>query len=280
MRKPVYTKFLPIIVTAAGLAGFLLRLWALGKGPDSEGLYAPAPVPWVLLWILTVAVPVITIILCRPLKDTGKYSENFPPSPIAAIGCLLAALAIMVASLGRLMGNPDLIVFLTGVAGMIAGVLMGVLSFNRLKGRRPNFFCHASACLYFALEIFDQCRQWSNEPQISVFVFPFLAQLCIMLASYQLCAFDVDFGKRLPSLLWSLLAVYLCLIALPGSENILYYGCIAIWLLTNLCSLRPVKKRRPAPTEEQIPSVQAQLSSNDVSIEELNSWLEEEQAGQ
>ena len=276
MKKPVYAKYLPLIVTFAGLAGFLLRLWTIGKGPDSEGLYAPAPVPWVLLWILTAAVPIATVILCRPLKESGKYSDNFPASPISAIGCLLAALAITVTSLGRLMNDRDLIVFITGVAGIVAGVLMGVLAFNRLKGRRPNFFCHASVCLYFALEIFDQCRQWSNESQIGVFVFPFLAQTCIMLAAYQLCAFDVDLGRRQPSLLWSLCSVYLCMVSLAGSNRLLYYGCMAVWLLTNLCSMRPVKKRRTTPAAEQTPSVQAQLSSNDVSIDELNRWMEEE----
>jgi len=274
LNKKCYTNYLPLIVSLAGVVGFALRLWTQGGGPEAEGLYAAAPVAWILLWLVTAAVPVVTVILCRPLKDAGKYTDHFPASPISAIGSVLAALAIVLAALNRLTGDENTLSFITGILGLVAGCLMVVVGYDRLKGRRPVFFCHAVVCLFFALDIFDMCRVWSNETQTGVFIFAFLSRLCVMLAAYHLCAFDVDLGKRQASLLWSLLGVYLCLVALADRTDILFYGCLALWLMTNLCSLRPTKKRKAPPAPAPNP-VQAQMSSNDVSIDELNSWLEE-----
>lgn len=274
LKKTCYSNLLPLIVSIAGVVGFVLRLWTLGGGPEAEGLYAAAPVAWILLWILTAAVPVVTVILCRPLSETGKYLDNFPASPISAVGALLAALAIAISSVGRLTDSQTTITFLAGVIGLLAAAGMGVVGYSRLKGRKPIFFCHAAVCLFFAFDVFDMCRAWSNETQTGVFILSFLARLSVMLAAYHLCAFDVDLGKRKPSLLWSLLSVYLCLVALADAKDIWFYGGLALWLMTNLCSLRPIKKRRATNTPAPNP-VQAQMSSNDVSIDELNSWLEE-----
>lgn len=275
MKNIFNSKLLPIFVTLLGLIGFLLRLWTLGDGPDAEGLYAAAPLAWVLLWIVTAAVPVLIIAITWWLREPGKYSDNFPPSPIAATGTVLGALGILVTAIGHLSNNQETFAFITGLLGLVAGGLLIAAAFARLKGSRPSFFCHASVCLFFAVQIFYQCRLWSNEPQITVFLFRFLAQVCVMLAAYQLCAFDADLGRRRPSLFWSLMSVYLCLLAMGDNQNLLFYGCMAIWLLTNLCSLRPIKKRK-ANTAPPANPVQAQMSSNDVSIDEIRTWLDEE----
>lgn len=274
MKKTCYSKYLPIIASLAGVVGFALRLWTMGGGPDSEGLYAPKLLPWILLWLVSLAVPVVTVILCRPLTETGKYTDNFPTSPISAIGCVLAAGAVSIAGVNRLQGSQTSITTLAGILGLVAGVGLAVVGFARLKGFKPPFLCHCALCLFSAVDVFDLCRFWSNETQTGVFIFSFLARLAVMLAAYQLCAFDVELGNRKASLLWSLTAVYLCLVAMAGGEDILFYGCIALWLMTNLCSLRPPKKRK-APAAPAPNPVQAQISGSDVSIDELNSWLEE-----
>lgn len=274
MKKYLQPKFLPVIITITGLLGFLLRLWSIGKGPDAAGLYAPALVPWILLWIVTAAVPVVIILMTRPLSQPVKYTQNFPASIVPAIGSLIASVGIAISGAKLITGDSGAFVFIVGILGLTAAVMMVLVAYARLKGRKPNFFCHAIVCLYFALQTFDQCRTWSNYPQIGVFLFAFLAQICMMLATYQLCAFDVDLGKRRVSLFWSLSGVYCCLVALPSSENILFYGAIAIWLLTNLCSLTPAKKRKPVQEPEN--PVQAHLSGSDVSMDEIMSWLEEE----
>lgn len=280
MNKIMNPKILPLTTAVAGLLGFGLRIWTLSGGTDHEGLYTFQLLPWALLWIVTAAVPVLTILMTRSLKEPVKFAENYPPSIVSAVGALLGALGIALSAWDALQAyqsglSSDMLALLTALLGFVAAVLMALVAYSRLKGIKPNFLCHISVSLYLALRIFYQCKAWSNEPQISVFLFPLLAQVTVMLAAYHLSTFDVDLGKRSASLVWSLWAVYLCLVALPGSDQILFYGCMAIWLMTNICSLRPAKKRKAAPKEPAKP-VQAQMSSNDVSVDELKTWLDEE----
>lgn len=276
MKKYLNPKYLPIAVTVAGVVGFLLRMWTQSGGVNSEGLYAPAPLAWALLWVLTAAVFGLIILLTRPLSEPVKYEMNFPASPAAAAGTALGALAILVSGIQSMFGSQELLSFVSGLLGIVGGILLLFVANARLRGTKANFLHHGVVCLFFALRVFNQCRGWGNEPQLSLFLFDLLFQLCAMLAVYHLCAFDVDLGNRRVSLFWSLMSVYLCLVALASTGDMLLYGGVAIWLLTNLCSLRPVKKRRPTSAKTPDP-VQAQISGSDMSIEEIKNWLEDQQ---
>jgi len=282
LNKIFQPKFLPLVATTAGLMGFMLRFKTISGGTDAEGLYTFELVPWLLLCIVSIAVPVLIFVMARPLTEPGKFSDNFPVSIVSAVGCLIGALGLAISALDMFQIyqrsvntlTPDTLSLIAAVLGLMATVMIGVVAFARLKGNKPNFLCHLSVCLYMAVRIFCQCRAWSNEPQISVFLLPFLANLFVMLAAYHLCAFDVDMGKRRASLMYSLCAVYLCLTALPGAQDILFLGCMAIWLLTNLCSLRIIKSRK---SKTPVNPVQATMGNSDVSIDELQGWLEEEE---
>lgn len=286
MKKYFHPKFLPILIPVAGLLGLLLRLLTMGKGPDSEGLYAPQPVAWTMLWIVTILTLTAVVVMSARLKVPGKYSDNFPASLPGAIGTGLAALGIILSKQVFPMGS-DLLSTLTSILGIVSFAALALAALNRYQGKKPPFFVHAVPCLFFALRIFLLCRIWSNESQIGVFLFPFLASICIMLASYQLACFDVNLGKRRVSLFWSLSGVYFSLLALPGGEEPIFYATMALWLLTNLCSLRPMKPRKPQPDpevpsepatsapEEPAPASETTLRE-DMSLDELKSWLNQE----
>lgn len=286
MKKYFHPKFLPILIQVAGLLGLLLRLLTMGKGPDSEGLYAPQPVAWTMLWIVTILTLTAVVVMSARLKVPGKYSDNFPASLPGAIGTGLAALGIILSKQVFPMGS-DLLSTLTSILGIVSFAALALAALNRYQGKKPPFFVHAVPCLFFALRIFLLCRIWSNESQIGVFLFPFLASICIMLASYQLACFDVNLGKRRVSLFWSLSGVYFSLLALPGGEEPIFYATMALWLLTNLCSLRPMKPRKPQPDpevpaepatsapEEPAPAPETTLRE-DMSLDELKSWLNQE----
>lgn len=270
-------KNLPLMITFAGLIGFIIRILSLWGGADEAGLYPPAPVAWIALWVLTAVVALLIIFTTKPLSEPVKYNQNFPASPVSAVGTLLGAVAVALAGWSSFAGSADALALLTGILGMVGGVLLVMAAYCRLKGIKVNFLYHIIPCLFLALHTFNQCKNWSNVPQIGPFLFTCLFQLCAMLAIYQLCAFDVELGKRRASLFWSLMATYFCLLALPSSEDVLFCGCIAIWMLTNLCSLRPAKKRKANVPQEPANPVQAQMSSSDVSMDEINSWLEDEE---
>ena len=248
MKKLIRPDYLPMIATSAGLLGFALRLWTLSGGPDTQGLYAPQPLAWGLLWAVTALTLGGFLYLSAQLREPGDYSDNFPANPISALGCIAAAVGILVTAL-PLISGLNWLEKATGLLGLGAAVAMGLVAWARWNGKVPNFLCHLAVSLFFALRIFDCCKAWSNEPQLGIFVMPFLACVCVMLAAYQLSCFDVNLPKRKACVFWSLSAVYFSILAMPNSEELLLHGCMAIWLLTNLCSLKPMKKRED--TQEQ-----------------------------
>lgn len=289
MKKYLHPKFLPILVPTAGLLACVLRLWTMansnGLGPDSEGLYAPHPVAWALLWIVTIGTVAAIVLLSARLKNPGRYVDNFPASIPGAVGNVLAALGIMLYSLRLLTTGSELLYTATGILGIASAIGLMIAAFNRFRGQKCSFLLHAIPCLFFALRIFERCKAWSNIPQVSVFLFPFLASVCAMLASYQLSCFDVNLGKRKKSLFWSLCGVYCAMISVIGSDDPLFYLCIGAWLLTNLCSVRPLKARKPQqeqPAAEAAPEaapsspVTEPAAEEDMSYDKLLDWLDKE----
>lgn len=247
MKKFLRPKDLPVFTLLAAVLGFLVRLWALGAGPDSEGLYQSHPVAWTTLWVLSIVTMLVISLTAKRLKNPGEYEENFPKSVGGAVGCLLAAVGCMVeAMLGLLSG--DMLWTVTGVVGILASVSLVVLAYGRFSGQKPNFFWGLLVCLFFAVRLFVGSRDWSNHTQFSVFLIPFFASAAAMFACYYLTCFHVDLGNRKSCVFWNLTTVYLCVLALPGGEDVFFYGAIAIWFATNLCSLKPIKKKEtPKP---------------------------------
>lgn len=279
MKKIFRPKLLPFTTLAFAALGVLMRIWTIGSGPDKyTTLYEPNPLAWTMLWIVTVGAALSILLLSAPLKNPGRYSQNFPPSILGAIGTGLAALGIMTSGMSMLTTATDGLTRFTGLLGMVSAFALIFVSFSRFNGQRPNFLLHALMCLFFALRIFNKCKLWSNEPQLSVFLLPFLASVCVMLAAYHLVSFDVDLGKRRRSLFWSLMGIYFCVLSLPACEEPLFYLLMAIWLLTNLCSLRSLKTKphaEPAPEEPTSePAAEEPASQPDMDLDELMNWLD------
>lgn len=250
MKKYLRPKHLPLIVPALGLLCLLLRLWTLGGGPDAEGLYAPQPVAWTLLWAVAACAAGLIFWLCLPLNHPGSYRQNFPASIPGAAGVAAGALAILISSVGMFTAANGTLGTITGILGILSAASLVTVAIARYQGKRPSFLPHAAVCLFFALRIFLCCKQWSNEPQLGTFLLPFLASVSVMLAAYQQAAFDVDLGKRRSSLFWSLMSVFFCIAALPACDEALFYILLAVWLITNLCSLRRLKPKAPETPAE------------------------------
>ena len=290
MKKLIRPRHLPAIVVFAGLLGFVFQIWVLGGGSNNEGLYKPQPVAWALLWILTTLTLGAIIWLPQKLRSPGRYADHFPASLPGGIGAVLATVSCLISAIGVLQNAANGLSTFTALLGLAATACLGLAAFCRFTGKRPMVLAHTVPCMYFALLIFDRCRNWSNQPQIGLFLFPFLACLCVMLATYQRACFDVDLGKRRSYLFWSLSGVYFCILALPSCDNLLFYGSMAVWLLTNLCNLRPLTRRKPQPEQPPEPTateadpepaatepadkmVAAPASAENMSMDELLDWL-------
>ena len=241
MFKFIRPKFLPLIVTGSGFLGLILRLWTIGNGPDANNLYARQPVAWNLLWMLTLLVLAVSLIFLHRLKTPGQYHDSFPASPISAGGCGLAAVGIACTVPALMTAQNDSFSSFAGLAGFVAAAAMAYVAYCRFQGTKPSFAAHLSVALFMALRVFIHCRIWSNEPQLGVFLFPLLAMIFLMLASFQFSCFDADMAKRRSCLFWSLGGVYFSMVALAGSGDLAFYGCMILWLITNLPSLRSLR---------------------------------------
>ncbi len=270
-------KYLPFAhYIAAGLGGIALalRLWMLSGGTDDRGLY-PDHFTWPLVCIISLGAVVFFWLLSRQADPVRPYRENFPASILGAAGHLAAALALAITGLG-LFGSA----LLSAILALLAAAALALGGYLRYLGKRPPCLVHAVPTAFFALQLFTLGKDVGAEPETHLFLFPFLATVALMLASYQLWGIDVKEGNRQKSLFWSLTAGYLCLVAIPSS-GLLYLGC-GLWMLTNLCSLMPERQRREAPVEpapevaaEPVPEETEQLPTDpDLLIEQLLKDLE------
>ena len=260
MKKILHPTFLPLLVPLAGILGMALRLWTMGGGPDAAGLYPRQPLPWILLWLVTALTVVGIYVLTRRLKNPGRYSDNYPASSLGAAGCVAGGASILYCSITTLTTANMLLPILSGWLGILAGVCLLGTAVVRFRGSKPTFVLHLVPCLYFALRIFDSCRHWSNITQSGLFIFQFLASVCIMLATYQMCCFDVNLGNRRSCLLWSLSGVYFCALSLPVGEDLWFYGGMMLWLMTNLCAVHPLKSNRSITPEAPVECETVQVS--------------------
>ncbi len=253
MKK--YLRMADRLIMAAGGIGLVLRLWLQLVGPDEKGLLPAAHISWILLLVLTAMVTVGIFLLAGYAGRNRGYRSNFPASTSAAIGCAVGAVCVAWSAVNALLGSDGTLQTICGFAGIAAAVALGLWGWCRQKNIRPHSIAFGIACLYFGLRVFLLGRQWGDDPELLRYLFGFLATVSVMLASYQLWGFSVDLGNRSASLLWSLLAIFLCCCAIGENTDPIFYAGLAVWLLTNLCPLKnPPKAARPAteaaPAEE------------------------------
>lgn len=263
MKNFINSKSIPLLVLLSSLLAVLLRVWTRGGGPDSAGLFSHKPLAWVLLWLLTAATAAAIAFAVRRLKNPGTYRDNYPKSLLAGLCAIPAAVSFMVSgyfqlrdSVGYMLPGTTVVDTVTGVMGLLAGLCLLLGAVHRFMGKKPFFMINGVICLYMAVRLFNRCQIWSNEPQMGIVVFPFLASTALMLSSYHRVCFDVDLGRRGWSALWSLMSVYLCAVAIFSFDQPLFYGLCALWQMTDLCSMRPLKRKskaepREVPQQEQ-----------------------------
>lgn len=188
------------------------------------------------------------IVLLWPLFGSLRYSDNFGPSKAAAIGSAVGAAGILLGVLTA-QPQPDRLFTLWRAMGLISAPCLVLAGFARLKGKQPFFMLHGAVCVFWLVHLVYHYRGWSIEPQLQDYLFSLMASVALLMFSYYQTAFDVNSGKRRNMLAVGLAGAYFGIAALSGTEAPLVYGGCAIWALTDLCSLTPVR-RRPNPVTE------------------------------
>ena len=246
MKTKLNNKFPPRMITALGIAAMLLRAALFLVGEDAKGLLIPGHPLDLLVWTVTAAAAVVTVLSIWELDGSPKYADNFSPSTSAAIGAfaLAGGIAVSVISGWYTFLRLEMIRNVCGLLAVPALIWAGLC---RREGKQPFFLSHALVCLYLTLFTVSHYQVWSSRPQLQDYFFTMSGSILLALFAYYQTAFDVGMGKRRMQLGTGLLAAFFCIAALAGGEDMPLYLGGTIWTLTNLCSLFPVPRRRKNP---------------------------------
>lgn len=251
MKKLIRPTLLPWLTLGLGGLGMALRLWFFASSVDSKGLLKSDHPAVLLIWIFSFIVVALLFILTRPLQGQGRYRNNFPASLSGAIGCCAAGLAVFITAFGPLLDSPDGLTIASSMLGVLAAPCMVLVGMNRYSGKGVSFLFHTLLCLYFTALLMSQYRHWSAAPQLQYYCFQLLASVGLMLTAYHRAAFDARMGNRRAYAFLNLCTLYFCCLSIPGGQNKFYYMAMALWLFTNLCSLKPMRQRAAQPAAEE-----------------------------
>lgn len=250
MTNQLHIHRVPYLILGCGGVGAALRYWMYMSAVDEKGLLRSGNLQLILLLILTAAVAVLTWVTVRKMDGSNRFTANFPPSMLGGATSMLAALGTLttlpvdrIGTLGRL-EMSWLVIGLLSIPGMaVAGLF-------RAQGKRPPFYCHGIACVFFGLHLANQYRLWSGNPEIMDYCFQLFASVGLMVAAYHHTAFDVGLGRRQLQLATNLLTAFCCFVCVSDLEMGLFYLSWGLWCLANLCALVPPPRRRREVRQE------------------------------
>ena len=252
MKRSLTNKILSWLAPVLGLLG-MAAMWAmLTFGTDERGLLMPMHISTVAVWLLTAAMAVGLLLMLRNMEDTAGYRRLFPDSRLAALGTLCAAAGILATVVESLTAMEEPIRILSGLLKIAAGIALIYLAWCRWKNLRGSFLAWAAVTAYMLLRIMFEYRSWSTQPELLRFLFPLVASVCMVLAMYHRTAFCVKMGSRTQFLFFSQLGAFCCLLALPATP-VPFYAGMAVWALTDRCSLKVVREKKPSPAPEDVP---------------------------
>lgn len=250
MKRSLKNKILPWLAPVLGGLG-MAAMWMVNTfGIDHLGLILPLHASAVVVWLLTAAMVGGLLFLLHGMEDTTGYRRLFPDSRLAGAGSLVAAIGILATAADSLTAMNEPIRIISGVLKLAAGAALVYLAWCRWKNVQGSFLAWAAVTAYMLLRILFEYRSWSTQPELLRYCFPLLASVCMALAMYHRTAFAVKMGSRKQFLFFSQFGAFCCLLALPGTLAPFYAG-MAVWALTDRCSLKVVKaKKLEAPPEE------------------------------
>lgn len=240
------TKLLRSTVLCAGSLAMMLRAMLYATAIDRKGLLIAGHwSTWAIL-ILTGLVLVSLFLTARKHQGPTDYARCFPRSFLQGAVSLLVACVFFQRSLALYTVAGDRLHQIAILSGFLAALALLVIGICRMLSKKPFFLCHGIISIFFALQLINQYRRWSADPQLMDYCFYLLALICLMFTAYFLAGFDVNMRSHKGLIFFSLAATYFCCLALPesGDTPLLIFG--ALWAYT--CAPRI----QPAPSEEAL----------------------------
>lgn len=240
--KFLKAQYISLFTLLAGILGFILRAVLHSTGTDEKGLLIAGHPAGILLFILTALILGVLFLGLRDLQPVGQYSRLFPASNLGFVGCILAAVGILISAVGEFLHQQDAFTRIISVLALICAVCLVLLGLRRKQGKQPGYLLHACLTVYLMAQLVSEYRYWSPEPQFLLYFFPLLAMVFLMLTAYQATCLDDGKGSRRWYAFCNQAAVFFCCISLL-SDHWLFYLAMGLWAVTNLCSLQTFKNR-------------------------------------
>lgn len=233
MKSTLKTAIPKYLTLGAGGVGLILRFALYATGFDGRGLLVAGHWANAGLCILTALTIPVLFFLCRTLEASAEYADCYPPSPVAALASALAGCGILITGIREFSAwtRIDLIASVLAVA---AGISLLILTFFRLRGKKPTPLLHALVCLFFAIRMVQRYRFWSADPQMQDYCFCLAAYVALMLASYHHAAFAAGMGSHKSLWFYSLAGTFLCCLSVKSLADTYLLLCCGLWLFTNL----------------------------------------------
>jgi len=238
MKKHVFLSNIPLLVLAAGLAGFFARAALYLLGRDASGLLVPRHPLHILCWVLTAAVTLCLGVIVWKQEAANDYTVNFPKNTRVLHMAIIAAAGICATVLTNL--NPlDKLNLVWSGLGLLSAPALVVVGICRATDKRPKYFLYGVLCLFYAVHMICCYKSWSSNPQVADYCFSLLSCACLTISAYQRTAFSAGVGHRRVHLFFCLMAGFFCILCLPGSEHPWLYLTNGCFFLSDLAMSVP-----------------------------------------
>ena len=235
----------------------LLRLLAI----DENGfLQAGHPIT-IVLFLFTAAAMVGLVVLLRPIKGTPSYGHMFPADLLGAIGHFVAAGGIALTGILCVFSQTDVISVLEVIGAVLAAAGFVYMGLCRMEKIPQNFNLYILTVPFFILNLVQQYRFWSNEPEIYRYIFLLLGNIFLMFtAYYRACLFAGKNVRRIYAL-FHCGSMFFCGTCAVGA-NRLFYLAMLLWLFLDWFSLTPKKAAVPMVLPRKVLTCLNKLEDN------------------
>lgn len=231
MKQFPKTELMSVVSVVFGIVGLVMQNW-LCKSADFQGLLIPGHFATGLSIVLLLVVAAGNLLILEDVKTGGEYARLFPKSIAAAVGSFIGAAGILFSAFS-FVGNGILPLLVTGL-GILSAIALGYAGYCRLVGKPSSSLLFAAMAVFLIFRTLASCQVWTAEVQVQTFLFPLLAHLSLLLATYYRAALGADLKNCRQYMFFRQIAAFCCLLSSVWGEPVFFLSC-AILLVTDFC---------------------------------------------
>lgn len=238
MNNSLRRGIFPWLALLAGIIGLALQSW-LCSSADSRGLLPAFHISSVLSLLLLAATLGCCLFALSKTAPAASCGTLFPRSRLAAAGIAMGAIGMLISAFFA--PAAGILKLLTPICGALAGGALLVTAYCRFQGLRPHCLLHSAVAVFLIVRTMACCQNWGSEPQLQSYLFPLLASLFLLIASYYRAELDVLPKNILRYGFFSQAALMCCLSSAAHPQG-LFYLSAAIWLAGDFFALPPARQ--------------------------------------